>query len=82
MRSPSPTIVRNLSVAALLLAARAGADLTPGVNEMCDGYAASNVDRRVDGLSADLELIGAGCAVFGRDLPLLKLTVNYDTSES
>jgi alpha-glucosidase len=75
-------IVRNLFVVASLLAARASADLTPGVNEMCDGYAASNVEHRLDGLSADLKLIGAGCAIYGPDLSLLKLAVNYDTSKS
>ncbi|KAI5842739.1 hypothetical protein BZA05DRAFT_448995 [Tricharina praecox] len=74
--------VQTLFIAASLLSARALADLTPGVNEKCRGYSASNVDWHSDGVSADLKLIGDGCAIYGPDLSLLRLTVNHDTSES
>ena len=48
----------------------------------CRGYVAENVDWNDYGVSADLKLIGAGCAAYGKDIALLRLDVNYDTSES
>lgn len=55
------------------------APLAPGFGN-CTGYTASNVRKSDHGLSADLKLIGAGCAVYGKDIAVLKLVVNYDTS--
>ena len=46
----------------------------------CSGYAASNVQRTGSGLTADLNLVGDPCNVFGYDLGSLKLQVEYQTS--
>jgi len=67
--------------ASLLFVSTIFANLTPNVTSRCQGYAAANVQKHDSGLSADLNLIGGGCAIYGPDLALLKLTVNYDTSE-
>ncbi|KAI5776670.1 glycosyl hydrolases family 31-domain-containing protein [Geopyxis carbonaria] len=74
------------SVCPLLLAALAAATpvteraLTAKV-EKCGGYAARNVRRSDTSLSADLKLVGKGCAVYGKDLERLRLEVNYDSNE-
>jgi alpha-glucosidase len=72
-----------LAAAALLLTVSASTDsvtrdLTPKL-ESCKGYAASNVKKSSYGVSADLKLIGEGCAAYGKDVKQLKLAVNYDT---
>ncbi|KAF8434001.1 glycosyl hydrolases family 31-domain-containing protein [Terfezia claveryi] len=51
------------------------------VDKLCKGYVAKNVRRCEDGLTVDLELIGDGCGVYGRDIKTLKLEVQYQESE-
>ena len=48
----------------------------------CPGYAASNVVTTDTGITADLNLAGNACNVFGYDLGALKLQVEYQTSTS
>jgi alpha-glucosidase len=72
--------LKTLLLAASLLSTQALADLTPDVSSKCKGYTASNVQKFHSGLAADLKLIGEGCGIYGKDIPSLKLEVNYDTS--
>lgn len=53
-----------------------------GAQEDCPGYRASNVQQTDHGLTADLQLAGAACNIFGLDLPNLTLTVEYQTGSS
>ena len=45
----------------------------------CPGYTASNVQQSSTGLTAELQLAGQACDVYGTDLPNLRLTVEYQT---
>lgn len=45
----------------------------------CPGYTASNVKTTSSGLTADLQLGGKACNVYGDDLKDLTLTVTYET---
>jgi hypothetical protein len=72
--------LKSLALAISLLSPAALAGLTPGT-EKCKGYSAANVKKTGSSLSADLNLIGAGCGIYGEDLKQLKLEVNYDTGE-
>ena len=45
----------------------------------CPGYTASNVVTTHTGLTADLNLAGTACNIFGYDLGGLKLEVEYQT---
>lgn len=47
--------------------------------DSCPGYAATNVQQSSGGLTADLNLGGAACNVYGTDLTNLKLLVEYQT---
>lgn len=47
----------------------------------CKGYKASNFRNNGWGLTADLTLVGNGCAAYGEDLKKLSLTVEYQTGE-
>ncbi|KAK0099335.1 hypothetical protein ONS96_008563 [Cadophora gregata f. sp. sojae] len=47
--------------------------------ESCPGYVASDVQQTGTGLTANLNLAGEACNVYGTDVPELKLIVNYDT---
>lgn len=56
--------------------------LTPVLSQNlsgCPGYTASNVVQTDAGLTASLTLAGAGCNVYGYDLPDLTLLVEYQT---
>ena len=50
-----------------------------GSLESCPGYAASNVQNEGSRLTADLNLAGPACNVYGQDLTNLKLEVEYQT---
>ena len=65
----------------LLLSLLFGAFLTkPSLAQSeCPGYIASNVQQSSTGLTADLQLAGPACNVYGTDLPNLTLTVEYQT---
>lgn len=62
-----------------------GQTLLPNINDpeavdaqtVCPGYTASNVQTSDTGLTADLNLAGAGCRVYGNDVENLTLTVEY-----
>ncbi len=45
----------------------------------CPGYAATNIVETATGLTADLNLAGTACNVYGYDLGALKLLVEYQT---
>lgn len=47
------------------------------VQTVCPGYTASNVQTSDTGLTADLDLAGADCSVYGNDVQNLTLTVEY-----
>lgn len=57
------------------------APAVPDVDRVCKGYYAKNVQKRADGLTAELRLLGEGCAVYGKDVQTLKLEVQYQESE-
>lgn len=68
----------------LFLAADAAAIVRRnGASPSCPGYKASNV-KTVDGeiVSADLNLAGPACNVYGTDLDDLKLQVEYQSGKS
>ncbi|KAF8545189.1 hypothetical protein BDD12DRAFT_812334 [Trichophaea hybrida] len=72
--------LKSILLATALLSPQALAGLTPGTDK-CKGYTAQNVLKHDSGLTADLKLIGAGCGLYGKDLPGLRLEVNYETDE-
>ena len=47
----------------------------------CPGYVASNVATTASTLTADLQLAGQACNVYGFDLNNLKLVVEYQTGK-
>jgi len=51
----------------------------PDVNS-CPGYKATYVKETGSGLTAELQLAGTACNIYGRDLETLKLQVTYDSS--
>ena len=48
------------------------------VDQKCKGYSATNVIKHDRGLTAELNLIGEGCGIYGPDLSKLRLTVEYE----
>lgn len=76
------TALKPLAAAALFCASGNAAVLHPrqGDPASCPGYKASNVKSRGGQVvSADLNLAGAPCNVYGTDLDNLKLVVEYET---
>lgn len=51
---------------------------TIDIDKLCKGYTAKNVRTSSTGLVAELQLIGNGCAVYGKDFTKLKLEVTYE----
>lgn len=47
----------------------------------CPGYAATNIVETDTGLTADLNLAGTGCNIYGYDIGALKLLVEYQTGK-
>jgi hypothetical protein len=45
----------------------------------CQGYSVHNIIRKKWALEADLDLLGHGCAIYGPDVPKLRLSVEYQT---
>jgi len=50
--------------------------------DACPGYAATNIQKTDNTITADLNLGGAACNVYGTDLTDLKLLVEFQTGES
>ena len=73
--------LRTLLASIGLLAAASAAPSSAG-NKTCPGYAASNVKKTTTGLTADLNLNGKACNLYGTDLDDLVLEVEYQTCES
>jgi alpha-glucosidase len=67
----------------LSLAVLIGAYLTTqcSAQNECPGYTAASVQQTSNGLTADLQLAGPACNVYGTDLPNLTLTVEYQTGK-
>ena len=65
-----------------------GANLLPNVNDpeaidaqtVCPGYKASQVKEGDSGLTAVLILAGAPCNVYGNDIEVLNLKVEYQSA--
>lgn len=73
---------KPLAAVALFCASSDAAALLPrGASpESCSGYKASNVQSNGGAIvSADLNLAGAPCNVYGTDLDNLKLLVEYES---
>ncbi|KUI70834.1 Alpha-glucosidase [Cytospora mali] len=51
------------------------------VQTVCPGYTASNFQNSSAGFTADLELAGSACNVYGTDVEYLALTVEYQTAD-
>ncbi|KAF2091303.1 glycoside hydrolase family 31 protein [Saccharata proteae CBS 121410] len=66
-----------------------GANVLPNINDpeavdvqtVCPGYKASNVQRNAYGFSATLGLAGDPCNVYGIDVGILNLTVQYQSAD-
>ncbi|QIW98151.1 hypothetical protein AMS68_003669 [Peltaster fructicola] len=57
-------------------------DLTaPDAQVVCPGYTASNVRQSASGVTADLNLAGKACNVYGNDIENLVLQVQYQSKE-
>ncbi|RPA99054.1 hypothetical protein L873DRAFT_971332 [Choiromyces venosus 120613-1] len=50
----------------------------PDVNS-CPGYKVTNIKETGSGLTAELQLAGTACNIYGKDLASLKLQVTYDS---
>lgn len=69
--------------------ASVGATLVPNIldpeavdaQSVCPGYTASNVVRTPYGLTATLALAGKACNVYGTDIEMLSLTVQYQSAD-
>lgn len=51
------------------------------VQDVCPGYTASNLQNSSTGFTADLELAGSACNVYGTDVEYLTLTVEYQATD-
>ncbi|KAF2128209.1 glycoside hydrolase family 31 protein [Dothidotthia symphoricarpi CBS 119687] len=83
----TPTSFR--SVFTIPASADEGADLLPNINDpaavdaqaVCPGYKASQVQSDERGVSAVLTLAGAPCSVYGNDVEVLNLRVEYQSKD-
>ena len=83
----TPTSFRTLFT--VPASASAGANIIPNIldpkaidaQSVCPGYTASNVVRTPYGLSATLKLAGKACNVYGTDVEILNLTVQYQSAD-
>ncbi|KAI5837213.1 alpha-glucosidase [Morchella snyderi] len=68
----------------LLFAVAAGTTVVPSLNtrsldvDACPGYNAKNIKKTANTLTADLQLAGKGCNIYGADIAELRLEVTYD----
>ena len=49
--------------------------------DVCPGYKASNVKQNAYGLTAQLALAGSACNVYGTDIHMLNMTVQYQSRD-
>lgn len=76
--------MRLITTAPLWLAAiKAAAGFTsePSIDTSCHGYTVNKVTETSRGVQAELDLVGAGCGVYGPDVPELRLTAEYETGK-
>jgi hypothetical protein len=76
--SASKTATAMVLITALIGLLSSGLALA---QQACPGYRASNVQQSANGLTADLNLAGPACNIFGTDLRNLTLTVEYQTGK-
>ncbi|PSN67081.1 hypothetical protein BS50DRAFT_600606 [Corynespora cassiicola Philippines] len=82
----TPTSFR--SVFTIPASADVGADLLPNIQDpeainaqdVCPGYKASNLQENERGLTATLTLAGTPCNVYGNDIEVLNLKVEYQAA--
>lgn len=83
----TPTSFR--SVFTIPASADQGAELIPNIKDpeainaqnVCPGYKASQLQETDNGISAVLELAGAPCNVYGNDIDVLNLKVEYQSKD-
>lgn len=83
--SSADATTSNAAIFTVPASADVGQPLLPNIDDpeavdaqtVCPGYTASNVQTSDTGLTADLNLAGAGCRVYGNDIENLTLTVEY-----
>ena len=81
----TPTTYRDIFT--VPAAADSGVPILPNIQDpqaidvqtVCPGYVASNVVRNAYGLNATLNLAGPACNVYGTDLKILDLAVQYQS---
>ncbi|KAG0641407.1 glycosyl hydrolases family 31-domain-containing protein [Tuber brumale] len=71
----SAAILVSISLISVTTATRPRA---PDANS-CPGYKATNIKETDSGLTAELQLAGTACNIYGKDLANLKLQVTYDS---
>ncbi|KAF9009726.1 glycoside hydrolase family 31 protein [Cyathus striatus] len=74
-----PTVLSAVFLVSWIASIVNSAEVNPAVLNACPGYRATNVKTQANGLSAQLQLAGTACNVFGSDLPTLSLNVVYET---
>jgi len=76
------TLIRRVAVLLFISLSPATAVIRPRLPNVnsCPGYRATYVKETGSGLTAELQLAGAACNIYGRDLETLKLQVTYDSS--
>lgn len=88
--TPSATPVQSFhSLFSIPSSADYGQPILPNVQnktavnaqEVCPGYKASNVKRNACGLTAQLALAGNACNVYGTDIDMLNMTVQYQSKD-
>jgi hypothetical protein len=72
------TSVKNLTGAIVALSAR---DIAPDVPS-CPGYTLTSVAQMGNSITANLQLAGQACNMYGTDLGSLQLLVEYQTGEN
>jgi len=76
------TLTRRVAILVFIGLASATIVIRPPAPDAnsCPGYKATYVEETGSGLTAELQLAGTACNIYGRDLATLKLQVTYDSS--
>jgi hypothetical protein len=75
-------LLKASGIVVLCLASVKGTWTDPTVLDACPGYKATNVKSHGATLTADLELAGIACNIYGNDAQKLSLSVKYETGAS